>query len=147
MRRREFLTALGGAAIWPLVAQAQQTDSPVRIGYVASGSPSNIHDQSYVESFRQGLRDVGLIEKREIIIDLVWMTNEPDYPRAVSELMQRGAKILVMGGSSAAMAAKNQTSTIPIILHPPGIRSASALSQASRTQAVISPGSATYLQT
>ena len=121
MQRREFITLLGGASVaWPLAARGQQAEKPVRIGYLALGSPSNTHDQLFVEAFRQGLRDVGLIENRDITIDLVWVINEPEYPQAVSELVQRGAKLLVTGGSSASVAAQRFTSTIPIIFCPAG---------------------------
>jgi putative tryptophan/tyrosine transport system substrate-binding protein len=121
MRRREFITLFGGAATaWPLAARAQQAVKPIRIGYLALGSASNANDQLFVEAFRQGLRDVGLIENRDITIDLVWVINEPEYPQAVSELVQRGAKLLVTGGSSASVAAQRFTSTIPIIFCPSG---------------------------
>ena len=64
MQRREFITLLGGAAAaWPLAARAQQAEKPVRIGFVPIGSPSNAYDQSLVEALRQGLREVGLVEK------------------------------------------------------------------------------------
>jgi putative tryptophan/tyrosine transport system substrate-binding protein len=120
MRRRNFIALLGGAAAWPLAARAQQTEKPVQIGYLALGSSSNPNDQSFVEAFRQGLREVGLIENRDITIDLVWVTNEPEYPQAVSELVERGAKLLITGGSSASVAAQRHTTTIPIIFAPAG---------------------------
>jgi putative ABC transport system substrate-binding protein len=121
MRRRKFIKLMGGAAAaWPFGARAQQAEKLVRIGYLALGSPSNTYDRSLVEAFRQGLRDVGLIEGRDIIIDLVWVANEPEYPQAVSELVQRGASLLVTGGSSASVAAQRFTSTIPIIFCPAG---------------------------
>ena len=121
MKRREFITLLGGATVaWPLAARAQQAEKPVQIGYVALGSPSNTYDQLFVEAFRQGLRDVGLIENRDITLDVVWVANEPEYPQAVSGLLQRGAKLLVTGGSSASVAAQRLTSTIPIIFCPAG---------------------------
>jgi putative tryptophan/tyrosine transport system substrate-binding protein len=72
MRRREFLTLLGGAAAaWPVAARAQQAENPARIGFLPLGSPSNAYDQSIVEAFRQGLRDADLIENRHVVIDLV----------------------------------------------------------------------------
>jgi putative ABC transport system substrate-binding protein len=121
MRRRDFFKVIAGsAAAWPLAARAQQAEKPVQIGYVALGSPTNTYDQLFVEAFRQGLRDVGLIENRDITIDLVWVANEPEYPQAVSGLVQRGAKLLVTGGSSASVAAQRLTSTIPIIFCPAG---------------------------
>ena len=63
MRRREFITVLGGvAAAWPLAAHAQQQKGLIRLGFVPIGSPENAYDLSLVEAFRKGLRQVGLIE-------------------------------------------------------------------------------------
>jgi putative tryptophan/tyrosine transport system substrate-binding protein len=120
MRRREFITLLGGAASWPLAVRAQQAENPIRIGFLPIGSSSNSFDQSLVEAFRQGLREVGLVENRHITIDIVWVSNESQFSQAVSELVQRGAKFLVTAGSSAAAAAKRHTSTIPIVFVPVG---------------------------
>jgi putative tryptophan/tyrosine transport system substrate-binding protein len=120
MRRREFITLLGGAAAWPLAARAQRQENPSRIGFLPIGSPSNTYDQSLVEAFRQGLGDVGLVENRHVMIDLVWVSNESEFPQAVSELVQRGAKLLLTAGSSASLAAKRHTSTIPIVFVPAG---------------------------
>jgi putative ABC transport system substrate-binding protein len=61
MRRRAFITLLGGAVAWPLAARAQQAENPVRIGFLPIGSPSNSYDQSLVEAFRRGLREVDSI--------------------------------------------------------------------------------------
>jgi putative ABC transport system substrate-binding protein len=114
MKRREFIGILGSAAVaWPLAAHTQQTKSPVRIGFLFFGSASNAYDRSLVEAFRQGLRQAGLIENRDVVLDLVWVSGNPD--QAVTEVMQRGAGILVPCGSSASVAAKRQESTIPIV--------------------------------
>jgi putative ABC transport system substrate-binding protein len=104
----------------PLVADAQQARDPTRIGFLPIGSPSNPYDQAFVEAFRQGLREVGLVENRDVTIDFVWVTNESEFPQAVSQLVQRGAKLLLTAGSSASMAAKRHTSTIPIVFAPAG---------------------------
>ena len=121
MQRREFITLIGGAAAaWPLVARAQQAENPVQIGFLPIGSPSNTFDQSLVEAFRLGLREVGLVENRHITIDIVWVSNEFEFSQAVSDLVQRGAKLLVTAGSSASAAAKRHTSTIPIVFVPVG---------------------------
>ena len=111
--RREFISALGGAVAWPLTARAQQVKSPVRIGFLPLGSPSNTYDRSLVEAFRQGLRQAGLVENRDVVLDIVWITGNPD--QAVTELLQRGAQMLVPCGSSASVAAKRRASTIPIV--------------------------------
>jgi len=114
MRRREFITLVGGvAAAWPVTVRAQQGRRPVRIGFVPVGSPNNKYDQSLVEAFRQGLRQTGLVEDRDIVLDVVWPKNDPN--EAVSEALKRGAGILIPCGSSASVAAKQQTSIIPIL--------------------------------
>jgi putative tryptophan/tyrosine transport system substrate-binding protein len=113
LRRREFITLIGGAAAWPLAARAQQGKGPVRLGFLPIGSPSNAYDRSLVESFQQGLRRVGLIENKNIILDVVWVGDDPD--QAVSEELRRGAELLITSGSSVSVAAKRQTSTIPIV--------------------------------
>jgi putative tryptophan/tyrosine transport system substrate-binding protein len=114
LRRRDFITLLGSAAVaWPLAALAQQAKSPVRIGFLPLGSPSNTYDRSLVDAFQQGLRQAGLVEDRDVVLDVVWITGDPD--QAVTEAMQRGAGILVPCGSSASVAAKRQTSTIPTV--------------------------------
>src|SRR5262249_28349523 len=100
-----------------------------------------------VEAFRQGLREVGLVDGRHVTIDLVWVSNESEFPLAVSGLVQRGAKLSVTAGSSASLAAKRHTSTIPIVFVPAGTPSASALSKAFRIQAAMSPDLATFLWT
>src|SRR5205807_3558646 len=114
VKRREFIALIAGAAVaLPLTARAQQGKGPVRLGFLPIGSPSNAYDRSLVEAFQQGLRKVGLIENRDIILDVVWMSGDPD--QAVSEVLRRGAELLIPCGSSASVAAKGQTSTIPIV--------------------------------
>ena len=115
LRRRQFITLLGGAAAaaWPLAARGQSANGPVRIAFLFFGSPSNAYDQSLVDAFRQGLRQAGLVENRDIVLDVVWISGDPD--QAVTEVMQRGAELLIPSGSSVSVAAMRQTSTIPIV--------------------------------
>ena len=114
MKRREFITLFAGsAAAWPLAARAQQSKGPARLGFLPIGSPRNTYDRSLVEAFQQGLRQVGLIENRNIVLDVVWVGDDPD--QAVSEELQRGAELLITSGSSVSVAARRQTSTIPIV--------------------------------
>ena len=117
MRRREFITLLGGVAVmWPGRASAQQDKKPIRIGLLPFGSPSNDYDKSLVEAFRLGLRQAGLIEGRDIVLDIVWTTgSDADTDKAVAELIRRGAELLVPTGSTASVATKRHTSTIPIV--------------------------------
>jgi putative tryptophan/tyrosine transport system substrate-binding protein len=114
MRRREFITLFGGVvAAWPVVTHAQPAKSPARIGFLPLGSQSNAYDRSLVEAFRRGLADTGLVENRDVVLDIVWTTGDPNA--AVSELLRRGVDLVVPSGSSASVAAGRQTSTIPIL--------------------------------
>jgi putative ABC transport system substrate-binding protein len=135
MRRRDFITLLGGAATaWPLGARAQPANGPIRIGFLPLGSPSNAYDNSLVEAFRQGLRMTGLIENRDIVLDIVWIGRDPE--QAVAELLQRGAQILIPCGSSASVAAQRLAPTIPIVFinvgNPIAMRLVESLSRPGR---------------
>ena len=116
MRRRDFITLGGIAVAWPVCSRALQAKTPTRIGLLPFGSPSNAYDQSLVDAFRSGLRQAGLIEDRDIVLDIVWTSgSDADTDKAVTELMRRGAEVLVPTGSTASVAAKRHTSTIPIV--------------------------------
>ncbi|MFY9835577.1 MAG: ABC transporter substrate-binding protein, partial [Xanthobacteraceae bacterium] len=116
MKRREFIILLSGStAAWPLAARAQQSASPPRIGFLPLGSPSNSSDMSLVEAFQKGVRDTGLLEGHDVILDVVWTQNGGQYSEELTELIQRGTAILATAGSSASAIAKHQTSTIPIV--------------------------------
>jgi putative tryptophan/tyrosine transport system substrate-binding protein len=104
MKRREFIALLGGAAAWPFAVRAQQQKGPIRLGFLPVGSPDNAYDRSLVEAFQQGLRQVGLVENQNIVLDVVWSGNDPD--RAVTEVLRRGAELLITSGSSTSVAAK-----------------------------------------
>jgi putative ABC transport system substrate-binding protein len=80
---------------------------------VPLGSPGNSYDQSLVEAFRAGLRQVGLVENKEIVLDVAWTTGSPD--QTVREVLNRGAELLIPCGSSAAVAARLQSPTFPIV--------------------------------
>src|SRR5207248_874724 len=82
-------------------------------GFLPLGTPSNSYDRSLVEAFQQGLREVGLVENRDVILDVVRAGDDPS--QAVSDVLRRGADMLIPCGSSASVAAKRQTSTIPIM--------------------------------
>jgi len=117
VRRREFITLISGVvAAWPLGTSAQPAKSPIRIGLLPFGSPSNAYDESLVEAFRSGLRQAGLIEGRDIVLDIEWTTgSDADTDKAVAELIRHGAELLVPTGSTASVASKRHTSTIPIV--------------------------------
>src|SRR5215831_389284 len=113
-RRREFMTLLGGAAAaWPLAARAQQPAMPV-IGFLDSRSSDGM--TSRLASFRQGLKEVGLVEGENVTIIYRWAEDRVDrLPEMASELAQQATVIVTTGGPPAAFAAKAATTTIPIV--------------------------------
>jgi putative ABC transport system substrate-binding protein len=114
MRRRDFIVALGGAAAWPQPARAQPPAQPV-IGFLSSGSPEPFAPQ--VAAFRDGLRQSGYVEGRNVAIEYRWAENQYDrLPALAAELVRRRvAVIAATGGSAAALAAKAATTTIPVV--------------------------------
>jgi ABC transporter substrate binding protein len=104
-------TAAGAVTVWPLSANAQRAENLTRIGFL----PVNPYDRSLVDAFRQGLREVGVIENRDVVLDIIWIGAEAELPQAVSDLVRRGAKLLIPAGTSASIAVKRGVSTIPIL--------------------------------
>ena len=114
MRRRDFITLLGGAAAaWPLASRAQQPGMAV-IGYLNGGSPEA--DVPRLTGLRRGLSQTGYIEGRNLVIEYRWAGNQADrLPALAADLVQLRAAVIVSPGLVATLAAKAATTSIPIV--------------------------------
>jgi putative tryptophan/tyrosine transport system substrate-binding protein len=116
MRRREFITLVGGAAAWPVVGRAQQAERPEKpaIGYLSTLSEAQgVH---LLASFRRGLAEIGLSEGRNVAIEFRWAEGRFDrLPAMASELVGRPVNLLLGQAPPAALAAKAATTSIPIV--------------------------------
>jgi putative ABC transport system substrate-binding protein len=114
LKRREFMTLLGGAAVaWPLAAWAQQPGMPV-VGYLDSRSPEAVADR--LRGFRQGLKESGYIENENVAIAYRWAENQPDLLQELAtDLVRRRVTVIATAGPPPTFAAKAATTTIPII--------------------------------
>src|ERR1700730_5680160 len=114
MRRRDFISLVGGAAAWPLAAQAQQPAMPV-IGFLSSTSPRLYEHR--LRPFREGLKEAGYVEGRNVEIDYRWAEGQNDrLPALAAELVQRRVAVIVAaGGTPFGGGGKAATSMIPIV--------------------------------
>jgi len=116
MKRREFITLLGGAAAWPLAARAQQGERVRRIGVLMAYAESDAEAQAWVAAFRDGLQKLGWTEGRDIGIDVHWATGETEtIQRFAKELVASKPEVVLASSTPPTTALLQQTRSIPIV--------------------------------
>ena len=113
MRRREFITLVGSAAAWPIVAPAQQTAMPV-VGYLSAVSPDE--GEPRAAAFRRGLQESGYIVGQNVAIEYHWAGQQIDrLPAMAADLVKRRVTVIAAVTTPAVLAAQAATTTIPIV--------------------------------
>jgi putative tryptophan/tyrosine transport system substrate-binding protein len=114
MKRRQFITLLGGAATWPLAARAQQPAKLPTIGFLGASAPSVA--SQWLASFVQRLRELGWVDGRNVAIEVRWAEGRGDRAAEIAaEFVQLKVDIIVTWGIASTLAAKQMTSVVPIV--------------------------------
>ena len=116
MKRRNFITLLGGAAAWPLAARAQQPERMRRIGVLVAYDENDPEARRRLSAFTQALADLGWTDGRNVRMDLRWRGGDTNRIRALAqELVGLQPDIILAGGTPATVALQRETRTIPIV--------------------------------
>ena len=116
LQRRAFIAAVGGAAVWPLVAQAQQLDSVRRVGVLMNLSENDATGQKFVTAFRQRLKQLGWVDGGNIRIEIWWTAGDPErFRRYAAELVALAPHVILASTTSAVVPLVQATQTLPII--------------------------------
>jgi putative ABC transport system substrate-binding protein len=116
MRRREFITFLGGAVAWPFAAHAQQAERVWRIGMLFPFSANESQSKARLAALQRGLQELGWIEGRNLQIDARWYAGNPDDNRKnAAELVALAPEVIVASGSATVGPLLQATRTIPIV--------------------------------
>jgi putative tryptophan/tyrosine transport system substrate-binding protein len=115
MKRRAFIAGIGAAATWPLAARAQQKERVYRIGYLSAPSRESV--QRALDAFLRKLRELGWVEGANLVIEYRWAEGEvARLPELAADLVRRNVDLIVAPNTAAAVAAKNATSSIPVVM-------------------------------
>jgi putative ABC transport system substrate-binding protein len=115
LKRREFLLLLGSAAAWPLASRAEQSASLPRVGFM--GNSTEALETNLVASFREGLRELGYHEARNIVVEYRWAGGKYErFPTLIAELLAAKVDVIVTAGTPASMAVKKATTTVPLVM-------------------------------
>lgn len=113
MRRREFITLVGGVAAWPLAVRAQQRLPGV--GFLASGGADSF--AIFVDAFKEGMRANGMVENQDYVLDVRFANGDySQFPKLAADVAQRKPAVIVVTTISAARAAQRASATIPIVM-------------------------------
>ena len=128
VRRREFLAVLFGLVAWPLPARAQEPEKVARIGFLGAISAGDLG--KHLDALRQGLRDLGYAEGKDIVIEYRWAEGKYEHlPELAAELVRLDVRVIVTHGTPGSLAAKRATTTVPIVMAITGDAVATGLVQ------------------